>query len=826
MTHSFLRWIAVFTTSSALAASALAVSTSTWTQTSENDFKDGTFENVVATNLGDLKLSRAVQTLLENDPKISSVNTLAEGPDGTIYAGTGPHGVVLRIKGDDVKPILTLADESYVFALAFDKQNRLLIGTGGDAGRILRLDKPLAGQKPTELFKAEGVQYVWALRVTADGNVYAATGPTGQLYELRPDGTSKLLLDTAENNLLSLIADSGDYLYAGTDPNGLVYRINRKTGEAFILYDAAETEVSALALDAKGNLYAATAESHDEQGQAQAAAASEQTGRPEGSTTGVPLPSERPKPPEPPKLPDPTPGQPDPIPKEGSPKKLDGAAQTSTLDPRPVLRERGPGALIHFAAYVADAPPADGGAPAAPGQPHPNPKPSPSPAVPNAAGAENPMPGRPPVDPRAAGQPRPEGNAVYRIDKEGFVSEIFRQPVLILGMAERQGTLLLATGSEGNVYQVSPAAEETIVLAKVNPKQVSAILPATDGRVYLGLANSGGVAAMSPGFAPGGTFTSSVLDATQVSRFGKMQLRGTLPEGTGLTVATRSGNVKDATAAQSWSAWSAEVPAAEFVQVAAPSARFLQYRLTFATKAAQTSPVVEDVTVSYQMPNLPPQIRSVKLATAADPAQSQQQAGAEAAEPVRVPSARKQTITWEASDPNGDTVSYGLWFRRGSGAPWILLKEKIRETTYEWDTRSVADGRYEVKVVASDAPSNPPGKGKGGARVGDAIIVDNTPPVVGDVKWVEKGASVEVSLKAVDRSSTVAALDYSVDSNKDWQAVLPEDGIFDGPDESVAFSLPGLAPGPHQVTLRATDAKGNQAFENVIVNVRGPAAAK
>ena len=32
---------------------ALAVSTSTWTQTNQDDFKKGTLDNVVATNLGD-----------------------------------------------------------------------------------------------------------------------------------------------------------------------------------------------------------------------------------------------------------------------------------------------------------------------------------------------------------------------------------------------------------------------------------------------------------------------------------------------------------------------------------------------------------------------------------------------------------------------------------------------------------------------------------------------------------------------------------------------------------------------------------------------------
>src|SRR5215471_1147845 len=79
--------------------------TSHWTHTSEADFKKGKFQNVVATNLGDLKLSRAVKTLLEQDPRVGAVYTLAEGPDGTIYACTGPQGIVLQLKGDKVSTL-------------------------------------------------------------------------------------------------------------------------------------------------------------------------------------------------------------------------------------------------------------------------------------------------------------------------------------------------------------------------------------------------------------------------------------------------------------------------------------------------------------------------------------------------------------------------------------------------------------------------------------------------------------------------------------------------------------------------------------------------
>src|SRR5205823_8900107 len=211
------------------------------------------------------------------------------------------------------------------------------------------------------------------------------------------------------------------------------------------------------------------------------------------------------------------------------------------------------------------------------------------------------------LNPAAANQ----SNAIYNIDPEGFVTELFRQPVLVYSLIEQNGLLLAGTGSDGYVYQINPAAEETLVLAKVDPKEVVSLLPTRDGRVLLGLANSGDIAVMASGYAAEGTFTSPVLDATQISRFGKLQLHGTLPPSTSLTIATRSANVNE-TSDAGWSKWSEETAASQFVQVSAPPARFLQYRLTFKGDGKQT-PVVDDVDVAYQMPNLAPQIKSIKI---------------------------------------------------------------------------------------------------------------------------------------------------------------------------------------------------------------------
>jgi hypothetical protein len=762
------------------ATQVLAVGASHWTHTSEADFKNGTFSNVVATNLGDLKLSRAVKTLLEQDAKVSAVYALVEAPDGTVYAGTGPQGVVMKIAGDKVTELLKLEDGTSVFSLALDGDGQLLIGTGGEKGRVLRIDPKSDKPKPKEIFTGEGVQYVWSLVRTGDGSVYAGTGPEGQLYEIKGDGSYTLLLDTDENNLLSLISDGKDTLYVGSDPNGLVYRVNRKTKDVYILHDAAESEVTTLALDKKGNLYAGTAEAMPQEGEGEPAGATEQVGRPEAGTSGAPIPTPTPSEPEPPKPPDPNPGEPDPI-----PKKLVIIAAPSTSS----ATKKSKGAQERLPTSV----------------------PSVAPTV-----------AHPPATPASgeAGQPREGGNAIYRIDPDGLVTEIFRQPVLVLSMIEQDGTLLVGTGSEGLIYQISPAAQETIVLAKVEPKQVMALLPAKDGRILLGLANTGGIAAMTSGFAADGTYTSPVLDASQVSKFGKVRLHGSLPAKTALKVSTRSGNVAEP-GETGWSKWSDPVAAAEFVPVAAPTARFLQYRLSFTSEDGKRTAVIDDVDVSYQQPNLPPDVKSVKIAT-----KEASGGNGEAKSSATPPEARFQTITWEASDPNEDELTYSLSFRRGSTGKWILIKDKLKEATFEWDTRTVADGRYEIRVAASDERANASSAGKSTSRVSDPIMVDNTPPVIGNLNAAGGAGVVHITADTVERTTTLAAFAYTVDSSDEWQSVQPSDTIADGPEEKLDFTIPGLKAGPHQVTVRATDARGNQAIATIPVTVDPPPATQ
>ena len=754
------RIVALLIALTAAALPAAAVTTSHFTQSSEADFKAGRAHHVVATSLGHLRLSRDVRTLVENNPKVSAVYAMAEMADGTVYAGTGPQGLLLRVTRDGKSETAAdLGDGVTISSLLALPDGGLLVGTGGAKGIVYRIDK--AGDKPRPLFEADGVQYVWAMvRASDDGTVYLATGPTGTLFELKPDGSHAVLLKTDENNLTCLASDGHDRLFVGSDTNGLVYRVDRRTRKPFVVYNAAEAEIGALTVDAKGNLYVGTAAAGEGGGDAEPD--HPHAGHPDGNNGGVPIHTDPPD--APPPSPPANPGQPDPVPK-----------------------------LLMSDPPEDDAPPADPTA-----KPPAKPTPAPEPAHPSATTA---------------------ANAVYKIDPAGFVTEVFRGPIMVLAMAAQGESVLVATGNDGAVYEVSPAADETAVVAKVDAKQVTALLPTRDGRrVLLGLANGGGLATMGGGYADTGTFTSGPLDAGQVSHFGRLHLHGQIPPQTTLTVATRGGNTKEPTDA-TWGPWSAERPAAEYVPTDVSPARFVQYRLTLASRDPSATPTVTEVDVAYRQPNLPPAIHSVKVTLGAKPAEGQQ--AAQPTEPTAPP--HVQTITWDAADPNGDPLAYAVHYRPVGADGWVLLKDKLRESTLEWDTRGVADGRYEVKVVATDAAANPSGQGRSADRVADPVLVDNTAPVIGELKSTVAGSTVTVSVRAADAADTVAAVDYAVDSSGDWQAATPSDTMFDSPSAAATLTVGELSPGPHTIAVRVTDARGNAAYRNVTATVAAPA---
>ena len=173
----------------------------------------------------------------------------------------------------------------------------------------------------------------------------------------------------------------------------------------------------------------------------------------------------------------------------------------------------------------------------------------------------------------------------------------------------------------------------------------------------------------------------------------------------------------------------------------------------------------------------------------------------------------------QAADPNGDPLRFAVHFRRHGHQRWIKLEDKLDKPQYPWDTTGVADGVYEVRVVASDDPANPPGSALDDARISRAVVVDNTAPVVANLAAKADKGKAALSGTVTDAGSRVVRIEYSVDTNDEWVAVLPKDGICDSGREAFSVEVPDLEGGAHRLAVRVTDEYKNTGYGSVEVTV-------
>lgn len=585
-------------------------------------------------------------------------------------------------------------------------------------------------ERPESVYKPEDVNYIWS--ILADGQrIIIGVGTPARVIELSPQ--PRVMAELDGDNVLCLLVDKKGVMYAGTDRSGLVYRIVAGTRPELV-FDAPEDEVSSLAFDSMDRLLVATAQA----GEHIRSAKDSPTGKPEQPTRESNLPSESPSNP---KLPN---------------QSGDLIPETPTDLPAPPVTTQ----------------PSDASLP---------------------EGSRKSTSG--PVQPgRNTSSTETAGNALYRISETGLATELFREAIVIYDMAVDGDLIYLATGESGDLYAIHPTTEEQTVVVHTNTAQISKLARTYDGTLYLATSNTGKVYSLNRDIARKGHYISPVLDAGLMSRFGKMQLRGRLPEGTGLRISTRSGNTED-TESGTWSDWSEAQDAKEYLDIRSPSARYLQYKLEFRSEG-QSVPTLEEIRLAYQKPNIAPRIDSVTVEN--DPNQP-----------------KSKTIAWSANDPNEDKLTYTIFVRAIGRGGWVELAKDLENPTYTWSARDAADGRYEIKVVASDALDNEPGQGHTASRISETVVIDNTAPVIGDVTI----NGTTVTFRVVDRNGLITSLDYAINSVQHWQRKLPDDNISDSPEERYTLDLGPLPPGQHTLTLRATDNEGNTAFETIAVSV-------
>jgi hypothetical protein len=640
--------------------------------------------------------------------------------------------------------------------------------------------------------KADSLNIIWAIAMLKDGSV-AVAGERGRIDRFTEGGKIRPWVQLPVGQVLSLAVD-GDGVVAGTGPEGLVYRISAK-GDTSIVAHTEERYVWGLAPAGKSAWYAATGTRGKlmklERGRARVLLDSDESNLVSIASDGkggvFAGGDSR--------------GQIVHVRADGSIRTVYDAAE----DEIRALTLGADGAL-YAAGLSASAVSGDEASEEGSEKP-------PAPAAPT-SGAKA---------------------VVYRIVPDSAAAEYWISPQpLIFALAPSPEGVLAATGNRAGIYRLERPYGATLVMAAPQG-QITALAVDASGRALAAGSNPGALWRLGPGRASSGELLSAPLDARRIARFGRIRWRG---EGGGgrIELGTRSGNTE--TPDTTWSDWSGGNAAADGFKVTSPPARYLQWKLTL----AGGSPRVESVETAWRENNLAPRIDELVVAPQgrgfregdihprSEPV-TQTLPGGQKVEyslnPPAAPSALQalpmwargiRTAQWKATDPNGDPLRYTIEVRHEGRDSWMKVAEDLAATTYTWDTNALPDGRYRLRVTASDQAGNAIGEQRTAAALSEPFGIDNTPPVVEGLDARGEKGAIQVTARARDASSALSGFELSLDDGN-WRAVTPEGGLADDPELSLRTRLGDVKPGAHTVSVRVADLAGNWATRAVQVTV-------
>ncbi len=355
---------------------------------------------------------------------------------------------------------------------------------------------------------------------------------------------------------------------------------------------------------------------------------------------------------------------------------------------------------------------------------------------------------------------------------------------------ERFPSLLVSTGNNGLLFLLDSLGRAKL-LQKAEDLRLVKLTRGTD-RIWIGSTSTTKIYSLEPELAANGSITAEPFDCAGPAQFGRLAFRGEVPNGSNLTFETRSGN-----SAQPDSTWSNWQPANGNIR--SPRGRFLQWRAQLTSTFPRITPRLEQVDIHYRIPNRPPILKKLEVSGV-----SLDDARQGKSSPIR-------NITWEAQDPDSDSLSCELQYLGADLPPtrWRTLISNISGSSQELDTRTLPDGWGRFKLIVSDHPSAPAGEAIRTETVSRPVLIDNTPPRVIDLNLGKNSLTFTVR----DETSPLVACRYSINSES-WKTLLPTDGIFDSPTESFRITLPALT-APFIVSVWAADAAGNTTVSAV-----------
>jgi hypothetical protein len=377
-------------------------------------------------------------------------------------------------------------------------------------------------------------------------------------------------------------------------------------------------------------------------------------------------------------------------------------------------------------------------------------------------------------------------------DSEHFTS-------LALG---KDGQPYVGTGVEGRVYAVN-SQRQSVLVADVDARQITALV-LTGALPALISSDPAGVHPIEGQGGKASVWTSKVFDAGLRASFGRIDW-----EATGqLELMTRTGNTKEPD--DTWSPWSAplRIPG----RLANLAARFIQVRARW---GLDPKAVLNRVEIPFITDNQ----RAVVTRIDAGSDRSVGDGMVASGGPVTGRSNPEVSLDWNVDNPDKDTLRYRVYYRLVGTDTWYDLlpaDEVLTKTSYKWDTAALPEGRYRIKVVASDEPSNPPERVTRHELESGVLIVDNTPPTLVDLELVGK----RLRGRAVDGVGPIQRIEVSIAGTNEWIPLSPLDSIFDESAEGFDVSLSDWLPAGRRIlAVRAYDSANNYVVRHVTFGI-------
>jgi len=738
----------------ALLRPAFASGTATWEMTSYADFVKGKFAGISLSREGRLTLAPKIDTVFTSDQPV--IWAVAQAPDGALYAGTGHRGRIYRIDKTGKSSLYWTADQPEIFAITVDTSGVVYAGTSPD-GKVYRIE----GGKAAEYFNPQS-RYIWSLAGGPDGALYVGTGDKGKIFRVDPAGHGELWYDTGQSHVTGLAVDSQKRLLAGTEPNGILYRISAKD-KAFVLYDANLPEIRAIVPMPDGTVYAAAL------GGSIAKRAQSANQAAQGAGAG-------------------------------------GTSVTSTVT------------SITVEANAAEVKPPD---PAKPQQQQQTQQTTV--VTPQVTSQLTPITETTGVDKSAVYRINPD-NTVETLwtSKDENVYDLLALEKQILFSTDESGRIyglspdrrvtLVTQTNEGETVRLLPS-DHSILAATGNLGRIYRLgeTPGASGSYEAPVHDSGTASRW------GSLSWRADLSAGASIQFRTRSGNSAKPDRTWSEWSdpmTNSAASRITSPNSRYIQWKLEMTGANAVTPAVHS-------VTLAYLPQNSPPVVKSINVIAQSAALNAGVKSAPVGSAytVTVTDTDTSSAASAGTPTQTlprASAQQITLSWVAEDPDNDKLVYSVYFRGEEESQWKLLRANLHDNTLTFDADVLADGKYFFRVVASDREANPPAYAREAALVSSPVMIDNTPPVLTVGAAKREGTNAHVELEAVDAASSLRRCEYSLDANT-WVPMEAADGVIDSPREKFVLDLSNLAPGEHLLIIRAADSANNTGTVKVIL---------